>query len=183
MAGSRRPSEESLGGRSTWSAVVLNNTAEGRGKERQMSVLSKEVGEGEAEGIDGAQASGEGGEREEGERAEVFEEEKKATRRRASSYGGSSLRHEVDAAPSSPEEDEGKELKESKGKGVADEEHVGVVGSSSAPAAASLEPTLAPFVPPAPESDTVTSVAVVGSEGETGVQGEKASEEEEKKLE
>ncbi|GAA6032447.1 hypothetical protein JCM8097_008179 [Rhodosporidiobolus ruineniae] len=47
LAGSRRPSEESLGARSTWSAVVLNNPSSAlgaAGKERQGSILSRATG-------------------------------------------------------------------------------------------------------------------------------------------
>ncbi|GAA5837882.1 hypothetical protein JCM11251_004688 [Rhodosporidiobolus azoricus] len=139
LAGSRRPSEESLGGRSTWSAVVLNNG----GKERQLSVSAKE-------GTDAGEVEGGGEEKEEvGQKVDEEEEEKKQRRRR-SSYGGSSLRHVVGVAdspetPSSPLEqkkmedekrEEGGEDKEEKGKGVADEEHVGVVDDSASPTTA-----------------------------------------------
>ncbi|GAA5893343.1 hypothetical protein JCM6882_008009 [Rhodosporidiobolus microsporus] len=196
LAGSRRPSEESLGGRSTWSAVVLNNpsagggaegdkgAAAGRGKERQMSVLSRETGE-----VDAPANGVEGDAEREGDDDDAHKER---SRRRASSYGGSSLRHEVGAAAaaaegededraSDAEGEEGEEATtaataapapaEEKGKTVAPEEHVGAVdavpeassGPSSAPAAPSpLDPAAPAFVPAA----SVAAASVVEKEEE-----------------
>ncbi|GAA5851763.1 hypothetical protein JCM8547_001200 [Rhodosporidiobolus lusitaniae] len=188
LAGSRRPSEESLGARSTWSAVVLNNTGgagsiaggkEGTGeegvrtrKERQASVLSRSTAGVEAE----EGGAGEGGERE------------KERRRRSSLTTLATGCGEQDAPVASPdldgdgagdevaveedgEEDrEGKLSKEEKGKGVDDAEHTGIVesSSSSSPPRSSLSPTADAFVPSsaAPASDLPPPNPTAPDEGE-----------------
>ncbi|BGP16804.1 hypothetical protein JCM10213_004652 [Rhodosporidiobolus nylandii] len=177
LAGSRRPSEESLGARSTWSAVVLNKDAplpsagldeSGRRKERQPSILSHSIGGGaddaeeEDDGADGKRrrssmatflsADGEyqggGGD----DRSSV---------RRAVGAGTSIVDSPV--AEDSVEEGAASSVPtEAKGKGVDPAEHTGASPSSS------VEPSSHPLPPPVPASIETGEVPSVGVEPPSG---------------